>query len=288
MPSNVKWHQNKGYIVLLLFPPQGIPLGWRKQAKKLLLLAFGALVLSTPGCSQQEIADKTDTNPTGVVQTSSPPQKPAEESANPEAKSSPEPQTLSIVRPEHRGKTVYVDEAKGQYMVLMEPVSTSGYLSMAMVTPDSEEATPVATDCVEFQRKDNGAEIRFDDSAGPAATIEDYADWISIAVKTFCNEWEESSVPTQTAATRTNSQITPLPNTEAMLEADSVMSKINVRTSPSTSASAPSYGYPGDFVRLLAETRDEQNMIWYQVKFESSDYVGWVRGDFVTTEVEPY
>ena len=56
---------------------------------------------------------------------------------------------------------------------------------------------------------------------------------------------------------------------------------IDVFSSPSYSASAPSYGLSGDRVVLLDSTQGDDGLTWYQVKFESGA-VGWISSDFMS------
>lgn len=58
-------------------------------------------------------------------------------------------------------------------------------------------------------------------------------------------------------------------------------SQINLRSQPSTRASSPSYGIPGDRVNILNETRGTDGYVWYYVEFPQSRARGWVRGDLL-------
>jgi len=55
---------------------------------------------------------------------------------------------------------------------------------------------------------------------------------------------------------------------------------INVRANPSTLADPLHYGFAGDRVEILNRTQSHGE-IWYDVKFERSGAVGWVRSDLV-------
>jgi len=57
-------------------------------------------------------------------------------------------------------------------------------------------------------------------------------------------------------------------------------SRVNLRSTPSTSASSPSYGLVGDQVVALQQARGDDGRIWYFVEF-SSKATGWVREDFI-------
>ena len=56
--------------------------------------------------------------------------------------------------------------------------------------------------------------------------------------------------------------------------------RINVRSSPSTQASAPHYGVHGDVVEVLNERSGNDGYLWRYVRFPSGAR-GWVRGDLV-------
>ncbi|MEO0771513.1 MAG: SH3 domain-containing protein, partial [Cyanobacteria bacterium J06649_4] len=56
--------------------------------------------------------------------------------------------------------------------------------------------------------------------------------------------------------------------------------RINVRSSPSTSASTPHYGVPGDPVQILEAASGTGGFTWYKVAFESGAE-GWIREDLV-------
>ncbi|MGI0486919.1 SH3 domain-containing protein [Pantanalinema rosaneae CENA516] len=68
----------------------------------------------------------------------------------------------------------------------------------------------------------------------------------------------------------------------AMLSGQQPGSRVNVRSQPTTNASAPHYGLVGDRVEVLDSAQGySDNYTWYYVKFRSGA-TGWVRGDFVT------
>lgn len=64
------------------------------------------------------------------------------------------------------------------------------------------------------------------------------------------------------------------------LTASDSQAHINVRTSPSTSASAPSYGVVGDHV-WASRTEQAEGYTWYFVGFPKTKMSGWVRSDLV-------
>lgn len=55
---------------------------------------------------------------------------------------------------------------------------------------------------------------------------------------------------------------------------------INVQTTPSVNAPAPSYGVVGDRV-WASETRYAEGAQWYHVGFPARKVSGWVRGDLI-------
>ncbi len=75
------------------------------------------------------------------------------------------------------------------------------------------------------------------------------------------------------------------PQEAGYLTSQDAGARINVRSSPSTSASTPHYGVPGDAVTLQQSANGADGYIWYNVRFNASGATGWVRGDFVTTAV---
>jgi hypothetical protein len=67
----------------------------------------------------------------------------------------------------------------------------------------------------------------------------------------------------------------------AVLNTKDAGSQINVRSKPSTDASAAHYGVDGDRVQVLNESPGDDGYTWYYIKFEESKAEGWVRGDLV-------
>lgn len=57
-------------------------------------------------------------------------------------------------------------------------------------------------------------------------------------------------------------------------------SRVNLRSTPSTSANSPSYGLVGDQVVALQQSRGDDGKLWYFVEFPSKA-TGWVREDFI-------
>jgi hypothetical protein len=69
------------------------------------------------------------------------------------------------------------------------------------------------------------------------------------------------------------------------LKASSPNARINVRSQPTVNSSAPSYGVPGDKVRVIQCVTDQDSpgsgLNWCKVQFEKSNAIGWVRSDFI-------
>ncbi len=61
-------------------------------------------------------------------------------------------------------------------------------------------------------------------------------------------------------------------------------SQINLRSQPSTSAPAPSYGVSGDRVQIKNSTRGTDGYVWHYVEFPQSRVRGWVRGDLLLAD----
>lgn len=59
-------------------------------------------------------------------------------------------------------------------------------------------------------------------------------------------------------------------------------SRVNVRQSPSTSASIRHYGLGGDRVNILNQTNAPDGYRWYFIEFTNSGARGWIRGDLLS------
>lgn len=60
--------------------------------------------------------------------------------------------------------------------------------------------------------------------------------------------------------------------------------QVNVRSRPSTSAPAPSYGLVGDRVEIIDSAVGSDGYRWYFVRFPESRAEGWIRSDFIREE----
>ena len=91
----------------------------------------------------------------------------------------------------------------------------------------------------------------------------------------------QAAAPTPSPAPRTETTGKALsPPQAAQLIAAQPESRINLRSQPSTTASAKGYGLVGDPVQLLRSAQGGDGT-WYYVKFEQSGAEGWIRGDFI-------
>ncbi|TAF51430.1 MAG: hypothetical protein EAZ61_10650 [Oscillatoriales cyanobacterium] len=88
---------------------------------------------------------------------------------------------------------------------------------------------------------------------------------------------QPAAAPATPVATNLN------PQTTGYLTSQDAGAQINVRSSPSTSASTPHYGVPGDAVTLQQSATGDDGYVWYNVRFNASGATGWVRSDFVAT-----
>ncbi len=67
----------------------------------------------------------------------------------------------------------------------------------------------------------------------------------------------------------------------ALLDAEDISSRINVRSAPTLAAKTPHYGVVGDRVEVLRTVFQPDDYAWHYVRFRSSGAEGWVRVDFV-------
>jgi len=62
-------------------------------------------------------------------------------------------------------------------------------------------------------------------------------------------------------------------------------SRINVRSQPTVNSSSPSYGLPGDKVKVIQCVKDQDtrgsDLNWCKVQFVQSKAIGWIRSDFI-------
>ena len=62
-------------------------------------------------------------------------------------------------------------------------------------------------------------------------------------------------------------------------------SRINVRSQPTINSSSPSYGLPGDKVKVIQCVKDQDtrgsDLNWCKVQFVQSKAIGWIRSDFI-------
>jgi len=69
------------------------------------------------------------------------------------------------------------------------------------------------------------------------------------------------------------------------LKANNPNTRINVRSQPTINSSAPSYGLPGDKVKVIQCVKDRDRpssgLNWCKVQFVQSKAIGWIRSDFI-------
>ncbi|HIK17961.1 MAG TPA: SH3 domain-containing protein [Leptolyngbyaceae cyanobacterium M33_DOE_097] len=69
------------------------------------------------------------------------------------------------------------------------------------------------------------------------------------------------------------------------LTANNPNTRINVRSQPTINSSAPSYGLPGDKVKVIQCVKDRDRassgLNWCKVQFVKSKAIGWIRSDFI-------
>jgi hypothetical protein len=80
----------------------------------------------------------------------------------------------------------------------------------------------------------------------------------------------------------------PVPTTQrgiSTLQSSSSGSRINVRSQPTINANSPSYGLPGDRVKVIQCVQDRDtpgsDLNWCKVQFVQSKAIGWIRSDFI-------
>lgn len=72
-----------------------------------------------------------------------------------------------------------------------------------------------------------------------------------------------------------------VPERIGFLRSQEANTRINIRARPTTAASSPHYGLPGDEVTVLDYTARYQGHVWYFVRFGTSSAEGWVRDDLI-------
>lgn len=74
----------------------------------------------------------------------------------------------------------------------------------------------------------------------------------------------------------------------ATLTSRDISSPINVRDGASVNAYARHIGYAGDRVEILDRVVSNDGYMWFQVRFLVSNATGWIRGDYILADEEPY
>ena len=94
------------------------------------------------------------------------------------------------------------------------------------------------------------------------------------------------------AATRSSPNTSPSPKasptaktttsaSEAVLTATNPKSRINFRSTPSTSSKRLGYGTVGERVQVVEQKAGTDGSTWYKVRFPRSGTQGWIRKDFI-------
>lgn len=74
----------------------------------------------------------------------------------------------------------------------------------------------------------------------------------------------------------------------ATLISQDASSPINVRDGASVNTYARHIGYAGDRVEILDRLAGNDGYMWFQVRFLVSNATGWIRGDYILADEEPY
>lgn len=101
--------------------------------------------------------------------------------------------------------------------------------------------------------------------------------WYYVKFPSGAEGWIQAE---QTDSVKDPAEISQFPR-EGRLLGETIGSRVNIRSAPSTTASTPSYGLVGDRVVVLEQTLGEDDRTWYFVEFPASKARGWVREDFV-------
>lgn len=64
--------------------------------------------------------------------------------------------------------------------------------------------------------------------------------------------------------------------------------RINVRDGAGTNTRARHIAYAGDRVEILDRFVGDDGYMWFQVRFIVSNATGWIRGDYVALDEEPW
>ncbi|MEL6353822.1 MAG: protein kinase [Cyanobacteria bacterium J06627_28] len=108
--------------------------------------------------------------------------------------------------------------------------------------------------------------------------------WVFIRFDSGAEGWVPQYVTDGSRPPVTTLPVEPPPSLENVPKyttlAGSAGDRINVRSAPSTSASSPHYGVPGDPVQILDAAAGSDGYAWYFVAFESGAE-GWVRADLL-------
>ncbi len=94
---------------------------------------------------------------------------------------------------------------------------------------------------------------------------------------------DDTAQTSQQNPSKDNAQQTPRPDSMGTSNATIVgdPGATNIRTGPGTNFSTRHIAYPGDRVRILATSRDDNGNLWYKIYFPISKADGWIYGQLL-------
>jgi hypothetical protein len=110
-------------------------------------------------------------------------------------------QAPQAVRPEHEGLPSYTEPGAGEYLVRLEPVGAAGELWGAIASPDSDEVTPLVSNCLDIRQKLSRADLLVGESVGEPERFADYSQWILRGAVSLCGDQATSQAPAPPAET---------------------------------------------------------------------------------------
>ncbi|MBD1997678.1 hypothetical protein H6G00_13745 [Leptolyngbya sp. FACHB-541] len=158
-----------------------------------------------------------------------------------------------------------------------QSASISGSLEAAQLERRLDE--------IEARQQDRLTEIEIAASQRRAETAQQRLEYLQQ------EQWQLEQEFQQAVSGTSNSQFnsTSIDSTvgqQVTLVADSSAARINLRDEPRANLPTRRYGLVGDQVLIQDSTTGEDGYIWYNVQFEESGAIGWIRGDFVSVDEE--
>jgi hypothetical protein len=155
--------------------------------------------------------------------------------------------------------------------------------------PDTtqESSNPVVSPTIAPNASTTKAENRSSVSVNPSPKASPTPTTTSQkASSTRVNTRQSPSVSPSPKASPTPKTITSA--SEAVLTATNPKSRINLRSSPSTTSKRLGYGTVGDRVQIIEQKTGTDGDTWYKVRFPRSSTQGWIRKDLVkVTQKQP-